>query len=251
VIAPCLYIANVVVLSRLQLLIRDLRLPTWQIVVACAIQEASLLAFTPCKSLVVFGVLLLLTSVVWWVFERTEGSSLLIKRLFLLVVYFVLIGIFFSAWIGPSFRPSLKVDLIKLAEYFIPLRVFAKTNWIHFGAHTLGLLLCLSEANLVVRCLISALELRPEDVAKKSQSPVPPLVEYNRGRIIGLLERVTLFALVSLNQFAAIGFVLAAKALARFQSMDNQDFAEYFLIGTFASLVTAGTIALLIQRLLV
>ena len=144
----------------------------------------------------------------------------------------------------------MKADLFNLAQYFIPLSVVAKVNWTHFASHALGLLLCLSEANLVVRYLIGALELRPEDVAKKTLSRVSPQVEYNRGRIIGVLERVTLFVLISLNQFAAIGFVVAAKALARFQSMDDRDFAEYFLIGTFSSLVTAGTIALFIQRML-
>jgi hypothetical protein len=249
-IASCLYIANVVVLSRLQMLIRDHRLPTWQIVLACTIQEISLLAFAPRLALLAFGVFLLLTSVLWWLIERREGPSLLMKRLLLLVVYFILIGVFFSPGIGLSFRSTLKLDLINLARYFIPLSALVKVNWTHFGSHALGLLLCLSEANLVVRCLIGALELRPEDVGKRSKSSVSPQAEYNRGRIIGLLERITLFVLISLNQFASIGFVLAAKALARFQSLDDRDFAEYFLIGTFASLVTAGTIALFIQRML-
>ena len=57
-------------------------------------------------------------------------------------------------------------------------------------------------------------------------------------------------ALAGLLLAASIGFVLAAKALARFQSLNDRDFAEYFLIGTFASLVTAGAIALFIQRML-
>jgi hypothetical protein len=214
-------------------------------------QEISLVAFAPRLALLAFGILLLLTSTIWWFIERHEGPSLLVRRLLLLVMYFVLIGIFFSPSIGLSFRSTLKIDLVKLAQYFIPLGALVKVNWVHFGAHAVGLLLCLSEANLVVRCLITALELRPEDVANSSESEVFAQIEYNRGRIIGLLERITLFVLISLNQFGAIGFVVAAKALARFQSLDNRDFAEYFLIGTFASLVTAGTIALLIQRMLV
>jgi hypothetical protein len=250
-IASCLYIANVVVLSRLQMLTQDRRLPTWQIVLACAIQEISLLAFAPRLALLAFGVLLLLTSVLWWFIERREGPSLLVKRLLLLVVYFILIGVFFSPSIGLSFRSNLKIDLVKLAEYFIPLSALIRVNWVHFSSHALGVLLCLNEANLAVRCLITALELRPQDVVGTSESNVSPQVEYNRGRIIGLLERITLFVLISLNQFGAIGFVVAGKALARFQSLDNRDFAEYFLIGTFASLVTAGTIALFIQRMLV
>ncbi len=245
-----LYVANIVLLSRLPLVTRDSRLPTWQIIVACAVQELALLAFAPAVSVAVFGGFLILMSVIWWALERTEGSSLLVRRLFLLVVYFALLGVFFSPSIGLTFRPSLKADVLKLARYFLPVVGVMKVNWIHFGSHAFGLLLCLSEANLVVRCLIDALELRPEDVGKTKGSDIPSQIEYNRGRIIGLLERIMLFALISLGQFSAIGFVVGAKALARFQSLEDRDFAEYFLVGTLTSLVTAGAIALFVQQVL-
>jgi hypothetical protein len=102
-----LYVANIVLLSRLPLLTRDSRLPTWQIIVACAVQELALLAFAPAVSVAVFGGFLILTSVIWWALERTEGSSLLVRRLFLLVVYFALLGVFFSPSIGLTFSASL------------------------------------------------------------------------------------------------------------------------------------------------
>jgi len=90
-----LYVANVIVLSRLPLLIRDRNLPTWQIAIACAIQEVSLFAFAPSIGLTIFGALFLLTSTIWWFIERGKGSSLLVRRLLLLVVYFILISVFF------------------------------------------------------------------------------------------------------------------------------------------------------------
>jgi hypothetical protein len=245
-----LYAANLILISRLPLLFQDRGLPAMQIIIACAIQEIGLLALVPQGGLAVFAVCLLLTSALWWVVERSKQSALLARRLFLLVVYFILLGVFFSPAVGLAFRPGLSIGISRLAYYFFPMAELTKVNWIHFGSYSAGVLLCLSEANLVVRWLISALELRPQDVVKNSAAAVPPQTEYNRGRIIGLLERITLFALISLNQFTAIGFVVAAKALARFQSLDDRDFAEYFLVGTLASLVFAGTIALLVQRMM-
>lgn len=63
--------------------------------------------------------------------------------------------------------------------------------------------------------------------------------ELARGRIIGILERAIVVTLVLLAEFGALGFVVAAKALARFRGLDDRDFAEYFLIGTLASVLHA------------
>ena len=46
---------------------------------------------------------------------------------------------------------------------------------------------------------------------------------------------------------AAIGFVVAAKTLARFKLLDDRDFAEYYLLGTLAS-VSVAIISALIGR---
>jgi hypothetical protein len=39
---------------------------------------------------------------------------------------------------------------------------------------------------------------------------------------------------------AAIGLVIAAKTLARFKQLDDRDFAEYYLLGTLASVAIAS-----------
>ena len=63
--------------------------------------------------------------------------------------------------------------------------------------------------------------------------------ELARGRIIGVLERAIALTLVLLGQYGALGLVVAAKALARFRGLEERDFAEYFLIGTLASVLIA------------
>jgi len=59
------------------------------------------------------------------------------------------------------------------------------------------------------------------------------------GATIGVLERLLIVAFVLTGSTAAIGFVVAAKTLARFRQLDDRDFAEYYLLGTLASVAVA------------
>ena len=59
------------------------------------------------------------------------------------------------------------------------------------------------------------------------------------GATIGVLERLLIVALVLTNATAAVGFVIAAKTIARFKQLDDRQFAEYYLLGTLASVAVA------------
>ncbi|HEY7133346.1 MAG TPA: DUF3307 domain-containing protein [Candidatus Limnocylindrales bacterium] len=59
------------------------------------------------------------------------------------------------------------------------------------------------------------------------------------GATIGILERILIVVFVLTGSQAAIGFVVAAKTLARFRLLDDRDFAEYYLLGTLASVSVA------------
>lgn len=66
--------------------------------------------------------------------------------------------------------------------------------------------------------------------------------EYEMGRTIGNLERYLTLTLVFFGQWAALGFIIAAKSIARFPEFTGQrhkDFAEYYLIGTLTSVLVA------------
>jgi hypothetical protein len=56
----------------------------------------------------------------------------------------------------------------------------------------------------------------------------------NAGRVIGSLERIVSFILISFNQFAAVGFIIAAKSILRFKDTDTAK-TEYLLIGSLLS----------------
>ena len=57
------------------------------------------------------------------------------------------------------------------------------------------------------------------------------------GRLIGIFEALLVTTFVIAHQYTAIGVILAAKSLARFEWLkDHEGRAEYFLVGTLANL---------------
>lgn len=65
------------------------------------------------------------------------------------------------------------------------------------------------------------------------------------GATIGVLERLLIVTFILTNNQVAIGFVIAAKTIARFKQLDDRDFAEYYLLGTLASVSAAIATGLL------
>lgn len=59
------------------------------------------------------------------------------------------------------------------------------------------------------------------------------------GRYIGILERALILTLVLNNSLTAVGFIFTAKSIARYNEMDDRDFAEYYLVGTLLSTAVA------------
>lgn len=90
----------------------------------------------------------------------------------------------------------------------------------------------------VVR-LVLALVPVAEKAGAGGEGITVPEGELVRGRIIGVLERALVLTLVLVGQYGALGLIVAAKAVARFRGLEDRDFAEYFLIGTLASLLHA------------
>lgn len=58
------------------------------------------------------------------------------------------------------------------------------------------------------------------------------------GALIGVLERLIILIMLSQNQYGAIGFVLTAKSIARYNKItENPQFSEYYLLGTLLSML--------------
>ena len=84
--------------------------------------------------------------------------------------------------------------------------------------------------------------------AASGSAPLPPSARV--GATIGVLERILIVVFVLTGSEAAIGFVVAAKTLARFRLLDDRDFAEYYLLGTLASVAVAIITALIARMAL-
>src|SRR5689334_2127328 len=74
--------------------------------------------------------------------------------------------------------------------------------------------------------------------------------EIQRGRWIGNLERALLLAIIAEGSYPAIAFLIAAKGLIRSKELENRDFAEYFLVGTLASIVVALAAGIVIRGII-
>ena len=68
------------------------------------------------------------------------------------------------------------------------------------------------------------------------------------GRVIGMLERVLLFLILVQGEWAAVGFVIAAKSVVRFPELSKRAFAEYYLLGTLASFLFAIVSVIFYER---
>lgn len=66
------------------------------------------------------------------------------------------------------------------------------------------------------------------------------------GKWIGIMERFLILTFILINQFTAIGFLIAAKAVLRIRDTERK-LSEYILIGTLLSITVTVVIGLLVK----
>jgi len=156
-----------------------------------------------------------------------------LARLGLGALQLAVLGCWFAPWAGIGFRPEF-AHWAATAQYWSSLTpLFELLAGPRFQLVLFGLLLAANESNFIIRAVFDWLDLKPR--ATPGDGGVVDVGEFNRGRIIGILERGLLYAFVLQAQYGAIGFILAAKAFTRFKALDDRPFAEYVLIGTLLS----------------
>ncbi len=75
-------------------------------------------------------------------------------------------------------------------------------------------------------------------------APSRPATSARAGRMIGSLERLIIFLGLMAGSWEIIAAVIALKTVGRFKELDQQLHAEYFLIGSLASMVWATAVSL-------
>lgn len=99
-----------------------------------------------------------------------------------------------------------------------------------------GFLFILKPTNIFIKEMLSTFDI--ETTANNELE--------RAGRLIGILERILVVMFVLINQFAAIGFLIAAKSILRYKDTDLLK-TEYVLIGTMLSFGIAMLVGLLIS----
>ncbi len=105
-----------------------------------------------------------------------------------------------------------------------------------------GFLFCSKPANILVKEMLSVFDIKVRKTGTE-ETDLP-----NAGKLIGIVERWLILVFILINQFEAIGFLLAAKSIMRFKS-DESLKTEYLLTGTLLSFAIAIGTGLLISHL--
>ncbi len=97
-------------------------------------------------------------------------------------------------------------------------------------------------ANIIIKNLFKVFSIKvPTDHTQAISEGLP-----NAGKIIGIVERFIALALIIMGQYAAVGLIVAAKSILRFQDPLKN---EYVLIGTLLSFGIAIISGILIHAL--
>lgn len=126
-----------------------------------------------------------------------------------------------------------------------------KTFFSDFGISIVGLLswslkllLLHKPLNILISGFLSSYKPIPDKTVDAAESEAE--ADKNMGRLIGTLERIIMSIFISINQYSAIGLVLTAKSIARYDRIEKQQsFAEYYLLGTLLSTIGAVVVSLM------
>jgi hypothetical protein len=100
---------------------------------------------------------------------------------------------------------------------------------LHFWKLSLGLVFLTLPAGILIGLMTRQWRERIQDINPESL--------YNAGKWIGIIERIIVLILVLHDQYGAIGLLVAAKSIVRFNEKERQEIkTEYLMIGTLLSI---------------
>lgn len=108
--------------------------------------------------------------------------------------------------------------------FLIHINPFAVLRWAGL------ILMMVKPANITIKQLVNKYKPREDTLFNANKT----------GALIGALERMIMLLMLSVGQYAAIGLVLTAKSVARYNKIaEDKNFAEYYLLGTLLSVLYA------------
>jgi len=131
-------------------------------------------------------------------------------------------------------------------RFYVPERWFNVPISLYGMAIISAFLFCAKPANVVIKNVFSLLHLTISPADSTDKSTVPEKDLENAGKVIGIMERFMALALVLSGQYAAVGLIIAAKSILRFNNTQKN---EYILVGTLLSFGFAILIGMVINHL--
>ena len=166
----------------------------------------------------------------------------------MLSLWILFLGVLCSRPFSVNFSSRIREWFSAAGSYHVFISGVPGPDRAAFLAYFVGAMLAVAESHVVVRYVLEYFDLKPAVEAESEEVKDQfDEAEYNRGRIIGCLERFIAFTFILHGAFTALVFVVAVKNLTRFKQLDKRPFAEYFLIGTLLSIICAGVAAAIIQ----
>lgn len=124
----------------------------------------------------------------------------------------------YSYWEYIDFLPDLKLKSVAIIAGFVFIT---------------------KPTNIIIGNLLKVFQIQISDSSHTEES-LP-----NAGKLIGIVERFLVLALILIGEFAAVGLILAAKSILRFNGTQK---SEYILIGTLLSFGFAALAGILITQ---
>lgn len=109
-------------------------------------------------------------------------------------------------------------------------------------AFVLVLMLCSKPANILTRHILGYCKVKGVQTDEDHGT-------FKSGALIGTLERWLIVFFMCIQQYEAIGFLIAAKSILRFSETKESEKSEYVLAGTFLSVTIALACGWIIMNL--
>lgn len=170
-------------------------------------------------------------SIFHWLIDTIKYVLLMKKKInnnyktFVFAQFAHIISILILAYIMMEWNfQCLELNIIKNISDMFNFDMMYITKWI------LKILLIHSPANIFIQKIL--VDYRPQSQNEENIITT----DKKAGRMIGTIERLIMLILLDVNQYGALGLVLTAKSIARYEKITKDEmFAEYYLLGTLIS----------------
>ena len=170
--------------------------------------------------------------------KKNNELSVQIKRnIFYFEQFVCLAGLFVISYFYAVYAPDTEIYR-KLQNVFSVMELCAAkvVSWIT------AVLIIHKPVNMAISKMLLLYKPKSKDSDRKNVR--------NAGRLIGTIERSIMLIFISLQQYSAIGLVLTAKSIARYDKIVKEpDFAEYYLLGTLLSTLAVIAVSFIINMI--